>query len=451
VPVIDDDEVYCERVAGMDISKRDVKVAVRLVENGRVKRLKVRTFGTTTRSLLVLRDWLEELDITLVAMESTGVYWKPLFLVLEDRFECWLLNPRDVKRVPGRKSDVTDAQWISRMAQLGLVEPSFVPDLPVRELRDLTRYRTNVVRDRTRAVQRLQDLLESAGIKLSSTVSDITGKSATAMIQALIDDPESVAKNPGKVANDLALRAMRNKIPELTDALIGRFTDHHGRMAATMLKQIRDLDAVIAELDKQIEDEVAPFERVVEHLKTIPGVSDRAAAIIVSEIGIDMSRFRGSDQLASWAGLCPGNNESAGRHLSTRIRKGNRALRAVLFECASSASRTQGTYLSAKYHDLHGRMKATKALVALSRIILETCHHLIVKDTDYKDLGPTYWTSTAGATWTRTASAGPATCWRITATPSRRPSPDLGGGSPNNCTHAHQPARTSRQATQTRP
>lgn len=390
MPVIDDDEVYCERVAGMDISKRDVKVAVRLVENGRVKRLKVRTFGTTTRSLLVLRDWLEELDITLVAMESTGVYWKPLFLVLEDRFECWLLNPRDVKRVPGRKSDVTDAQWISRMAQLGLVEPSFVPDLPVRELRDLTRYRTNVVRDRTRAVQRLQDLLESAGIKLSSTVSDITGKSATAMIQALIDDPESVAKNPGKVANDLALRAMRNKIPELTDALIGRFTDHHGRMAATMLKQIRDLDAVIAELDKQIEDEVAPFERVVEHLKTIPGVSDRAAAIIVSEIGIDMSRFRGSDQLASWAGLCPGNNESAGRHLSTRIRKGNRALRAVLFECASSASRTQGTYLSAKYHDLHGRMKATKALVALSRIILETCHHLIVKDTDYKDLGPTY-------------------------------------------------------------
>jgi transposase len=390
VPVIDDDEVYCERVAGMDISKRDVEVAVRLVENGRVKRLKVRTFGTTTRSLLVLRDWLEELDITLVAMESTGVYWKPLFLVLEDRFECWLLNPRDVKRVPGRKSDVTDAQWISRMAQLGLVEPSFVPDLPVRELRDLTRYRTNVVRDRTRAVQRLQDLLESAGIKLSSTVSDITGKSATAMIQALIDDPESVAKNPGKVANDLALRAMRNKIPELTDALIGRFTDHHGRMAATMLKQIRDLDAVIAELDKQIEDEVAPFERVVEHLKTIPGVSDRAAAIIVSEIGIDMSRFRGSDQLASWAGLCPGNNESAGRHLSTRIRKGNRALRAVLFECASSASRTQGTYLSAKYHDLHGRMKATKALVALSRIILETCHHLIVKDTDYKDLGPTY-------------------------------------------------------------
>lgn len=388
--VVDDDEVYCERVAGMDISKRDVKVAVRLVEKGRVKQLKVRTFGTATRSLLVLRDWLEELDITLVAMESTGVYWKPLFLVLEDRFRCWLLNPRDVKRVPGRKSDVTDAQWIARMAQLGLVEPSFVPDLAVRELRDLTRYRTNVVRDRTRAVQRLQDLLESAGIKLSSTVSDITGKSATAMIRALINDPERVARDPGGVANDLALNRMRNKIPELTDALIGRFTAHHARIATTMLQQISDLDRIIVDLDQQIEDELAPFDRVVKHLVTIPGVSDRAAAIIVSEIGIDMSRFRGSDHLASWAGLCPGNNESAGRHLSTRIRKGNPALRALLFECATSASRTHDTYLSAKYNDLRGRMKATKALVALSRIILETCHHLIAKDTDYRDLGPTY-------------------------------------------------------------
>jgi len=172
--------------------------------------------------------------------------------------------------------------------------------------------------------------------------------------------------------------------------LIGRFTAHHARIATTMLRQISDLDRIVVDLDQQIEDELAPFDRVVKHLVTIPGVSDRAAAIIVSEIGIDMSRFRGSDHLASWAGLCPGNNESAGRHLSTRIRKGNPALRALLFECATSASRTHGTYLSAKYNDLRGRMKATKALVALSRIILETCHHLITKDTDYRDLGPTY-------------------------------------------------------------
>lgn len=249
MPVIDDDEIAYGRVAGMDISKRDVKVAVRLIENGRVKRLKVRTFATTTPSLLRLRDWLTELDIELVAMESTGVYWKPLFLVLEDQFRCWLLNPRDVKRVPGNKTDVKDAEWIARMAQLGLVTPSFVPDIPVRELRELTRYRSNVVRDRTRAVQRLQDLLESAGIKLSSTVSDITGKSATAMLHAMINDPAGAMSDPRQVA-DLALVRMRSKLPELTEALTGHFTDHHARLAATMMRQINDLDTLLTDLDK---------------------------------------------------------------------------------------------------------------------------------------------------------------------------------------------------------
>lgn len=389
MPMIDDDEIYCDRVAGMDISKRDVKVAVRVVENGRVKRFKVRTYATTTGSLLKLRDWLQELNIELVAMESTGVFWKPLFLVLEDTFTCWLLNPRDVKRVPGNKTDVRDAQWIARMAQLGLVQPSFVPDLKVRALRDLTRYRTNVTRDRTRAVQRLQDLLESAGIKLSSTATDITGTSATLMIQAMIDDPEGAMNDPAALA-DLAKGRMRVKIPELTEALTGHFTAHHGRIAATMLRQIRDLDAVIADLDQQIEEELGPFVQAVKHLETIPGVSHRAATIIVSEIGIDMDRFEGPDRMASWAGLSPGNNESAGRHLSTRTRKGNRSLRAVLFQCAKSIASSHGTYLSAKYADLRTRMKATKALVAISRIILETCHHLIRKDTDYQDLGPTY-------------------------------------------------------------
>ena len=389
MPMIDDDEIYCARVAGMDISKRDVKVAVRVVENGKIRRVKVRTFGTTTPALLKLRDWLEELNVELVAMESTGVYWKPLFLVLEGRFTCWLLNPRDVKRVPGNKTDVRDAQWIARLTQMGLVQPSFVPDLEIRQLRDLTRYRSNVVRDRTRAVQRLQDLLESAGIKLSSTATDVTGLSATLMIQAMIQDPDRTMNDPAGLA-DLAKGKMRVKIPELTEALTGQFTAHHGRIAATMLRQISDLDAIIADLDQQIDEDVAPFAKAAEHLETIPGVSRRAAAIIISEIGVDMSRFDGTDKLASWAGLSPGNNESAGRHLSSRTRKGNRALRAVLFQCAKAVSRTHGTYLSAKYADLRTRMKATKALVVISRIILETCHHLIRKDTDYKDLGPTY-------------------------------------------------------------
>ncbi len=389
MPMIDDDEIYCDRVAGMDISKRDVKVAVRVIENGRIKRLKVRTYATTTTSLLQLRDWLQDLDIELVAMESTGVFWKPLFLVLEDTFTCWLLNPRDVKRVPGNKTDVRDAQWIARMAQQGLVQPSFVPDLQIRQLRELTRYRSNVVRDRTRAVQRLQDLLESAGIKLSSTATNITGMSATRMIQAMIQDPDRTMNDPAGLA-DLAVGRMRVKIPELTEALTGHFTAHHGRIAATMLRQIRDLDAIITDLEAQIDQEIAPFARAVDHLETIPGVSRRAATIIVSEIGTDMTRFAGTDRLSSWAGLSPGNNESAGRHLSTRTRKGNRSLRAVLFQCAKAVARTRGTYLSAKYADLCTRMKPTKALVAISRIILETCHHLISKNTDYKDLGPTY-------------------------------------------------------------
>jgi len=387
VVLIEDGEVFCPRVAGMDISKTDAKVCVRLVEQGRVKQVKVRTFTTTTPGLLRLRDWLEELDIALVAMESTGVYWKPLFLVLEERFTCWLLNPRDVKKVPGRKSDVTDAQWIAKLAQYGLVQPSFVPDLPVRLFRDLTRYRSNVVRDRVRAVQRLQDLLESAGMKLSSTVTDITGKSATAMIAAMIADPAGA--DPARLA-ELAKGRMRSKLPELAEALTGRFTDHHARMAATMLRQIADLDAVLADLQTQIEDELGPFARAAAHLQTIPGIGEHVAAIVIAEIGVDMTRFSGPDHLASWAGLCPGNNESAGRHLSTRTRKGNKALRGALYEAALAVSRTHGNYLSAKYADLAGRMKRPKALVAISRIILETCYHLISDDTDYRDLGPDY-------------------------------------------------------------
>jgi len=387
VEVAVSDDVYAKRVAGLDISKRDVKVCVRVEDpGGRIEQLKVRTFATTTPGVLALRDYLDQHGVELVAMESTGVFWKPLFYVLEDAFRCWLLNPVQVKRVPGRKTDVTDAQWIARLAQYGMVQPSFVPAVPVRALRDLTRYRTSVVRDRARVVQRLQDLLEDAGIKLSAMISDITGVSGRAMIDALINEPDA---DPARVA-DLAQRRMRTKIPVLTEALTGHFTHHHAVLAGIMLRQIHDLDQVLVDLTGQIDTELAPFATAAARLTTIPGIGERAAAIIIAETGADMSRFPTPHNLVSWAGLCPGNNESAGRHLSTRTRKGNPALRGLLFEAASAAARTNDTYLSAKYADLAARRGRTRALVAISRIILETCWHVLTTDTDYHDLTPTH-------------------------------------------------------------
>lgn len=378
------EDIFAERVAGLDVSKRDVKACVRVCHaDGRVRQ-QTKTFTSTTIGLLLLQDWLAQQHITLVGMESTGVYWKPVFYMLEDQFTCWLINPVQVKKVPGRKTDVTDAQWIARLLQAGLLRASFVPPPPIRALRDLTRYRFNVVRDRVRAVQRLEDLLEDAGLKLSSVISDITGVSGKAMLQRLIQDPTAT---PGQVA-DLAKARMRNKMGELIEALTGHFNDHHARLAATMLRQISDLEEIITDLNTQIEAELAPFAAAAARLTTIPGIGERGAAIIIAEIGVDMTRFPTPADLSSWAGLCPGNNESAGRHLSSRTRKGNPHLRALLFEAACAASRTRHTYLAAKYHDLAARRGRTRALVALSRIIAETCWRMLSTNTDYHDLGP---------------------------------------------------------------
>lgn len=378
-------DIFRERVAGVDISEADVKVAVRVPGSGRRRSETVRTFGTTTVSLLALADWLAEQRVELVVMESTGVYWKPVFYTLEGQFTCWLLNPQQVKKVPGRKTDVTDAQWLARLAEYGLVRPSFVPPAPIRQLRDLTRYRTNLVRERVRAVQRLHDLLQDAGIKLGQVASDITGASGRAMLAALIAGQQDSA-----ALADLAKGRMRQKIPALTDALTGHFTAHHAHLATLMLRRIDGLLADLAEVEATIQDELRPFAAQAKRLQTIPGVSERAAAVIIAELGVDMTRFPTAAHASSWAGLCPGNNQSGRRNLGGKTRHGNPQLGSVLYECAFAASRTKGTYLADRYQRLAFRRGRQRALVAVSRTILEAAWKILCDDVAYRDLGSGY-------------------------------------------------------------
>jgi transposase len=379
-------EPVVQRCAGIDIGKANLKATVR-VQGGadRKTHREVRTFDTTTPALLRLRDWLIDEQVTLVGMESTGVFWKPVYYLLEEVVECWLLNAQHLKKVPGRKTDVSDSEWIAELVAHGLVRPSFVPPMPIRRLRDLTRYRTALTQERTREIQRLQNLLEDAGIKLDCVVSDITGMSARRMLSALIHgerDPQVLA--------ELALGRMRPKIPDLQQALVGRFADHHARLCAKMLAHIDGLTATIDELTDEIDDATRSFQDTRRRLSTIPGVSERIGQVIIAETGGDMDRFPTPQQLASWAGMCPGNNESAGRHFTGRTRKGNRALRGALGEAAAAASRTRNTYLSARYRRLVRRVGKKKAQVAIGPDILLACWHIMRYRVDYHDLGADY-------------------------------------------------------------
>lgn len=379
-------EVYADRVAGIDIGKAELKACVRVPGKRRgTFRHEVRTFATTTRSLLSLREWLTAERVTVVGMESTGQYWRPVYYLLEDMLTCWLINPLHIKKVPGRKSDVSDARWIAQLVQFGLVRPSFVPPPPIRRLRDLTRLRTSLVRDRTRHVQRIQDVLEDAGIKLACVASDVMGVSAQAMIAALIAgerDPERLA--------DLALGRLRVKTAALTDALTGRFDDHHALQCKILLRQIAALDADIAHLDAQIDTEIAPFHDLRDLLDTIPGIARRNAEILIAETGADMTRFAGPADLSSWAAMCPGNNESAGKRGNTRTRKGNSWLRGALGEAAQAVARTRNTYLSERHRHLARRRGPKKATVATGRHILEISYWIMVKRVPYQELGPNY-------------------------------------------------------------
>jgi transposase len=382
-------DVVHPRCAGVDISKRDAKVCVRIASSGRAKaKSTVATWGAVTNQVLALRDHLVAEQVTLVVMEATSDYWKTFYYLLEDGpFEVMLVNARHVKNLPGRKTDVSDAAWLAQLGAHGLVRGSFVPPEPIRQLRDLTRTRTTLVRERAKEIQRLEKLLEDAGIKLSSIATDISGVSGRAMLEALIDGQ----RDPVVLA-DLAKRRLRSKIPELTEALTGRFSEHHGFLAQLHLDLIDNHTRAIDELTGRIEVVVEPFRDVRDLLITIPGISTLVADVIIAETGGDMSRFPTAGHLASWAGTCPGSNESAGRIKSTQTRPGNPYLKGALGIAAMSASRSKDTYLAAKFRRIASRRGPIKAIVALEHAMLLAIWHMITNGTPYSDPGGDFFT-----------------------------------------------------------
>lgn len=345
----------------------------------------IKTFSTMTFDLLILRDWLVANRVTHVAMESTGVYWKPVYNLLEDQFNVLLVNAHHIKAVPGRKTDVKDCEWIADLLAHGLMKGSFIPPEPIRDLRDLTRYRKSLIDERIREVNRLHKMLESANIKLASVATDVMGASGKDMLQALLGgnaDPEILA--------DLARGKLRKKIPALKQALEGRFRRHHRFMLETILAHIDFLDENIALVSEEVASRVDPFEQTIRLLCTIPGVEQRTAQVIISEIGTDMSRFPSANHLASWAGLCPGNNETAGKRKNGKTRKGDQWLRRAMVEVAWAASRTKQTYLSSQYHRLVARRGKKKAIVAVAHSVLVAIYHILVNRVAYQDLGDDY-------------------------------------------------------------
>lgn len=379
-------DVVVQRCAGLDVHRDTVVGTVRIAGNGRRETRRVtRTFSTMGADLLALGDWLVASKVTLVGMESTGVYWKAPFYLLEDRVrECWLLNPQHMRNVPGRKTDVADSVWIADLLAHGLVRPSAVPPRPIRDLRDLTRYRRRLVEQRTREIQRLDKVLQDAGIKLTSVSSRLLSKSGLAMIEAMLagqSDPEVLA--------ELALGRLRSKIPELRQALAGQFrVAHHGMLARRMLGHIRFLEAGIADLDTQIERLIAPFAPMLELVMTIPGVARTVGICLIAEAGVDMTIFPTAGHLASWAGICPGNNSSGGRRRSGRTRRGPVWLRTALTEAAHAASRTKGTYVAAHHAQIRGRRGTPKAVGATRHHILCAYWHILATGAPYEDLGP---------------------------------------------------------------
>jgi transposase len=378
-------EILVERVAGLDVHKASVTACVRVPSDTRERSEHVETFATTVPSLLALADWLESHGVNQVAMEATGVYWKPVWAILEDRFSCTLVNARHVKQVPGRKTDVTDAQWLCQLAETGLLRASLVPPKPIRTLRNLTRYRKAQIKDRQREAGRLHKILEDTGIKLHCVASDLLGTSGRAMLQALMEgttDPEVLA--------DLAKGKLRLKLPALREALQGRFDSEHAILVGLILAHIDYLDAAIAELSTAIEEQIAPFAKTVDLLCTIPGVQQRTAEVIIAETGGDMNAFPTAKHLASWAGICPGNDESAGKRRSGKTRKGSKWLRANLTEAAKAASRTKDSYLQAQYQRLRARRGHAKATTAVAHSILVAAWHMLSTGELYVDPGGDY-------------------------------------------------------------
>ena len=378
-------DVIYQRCCGLDVHKTSV-VACLLISQpqGETERV-IRTFGTMTEDLLALADWLTGANCTHVAMESTGVYWKPIWNLLEDAFTLLLVNPRHMKAVPGRKTDVTDAEWIADLLRHGLLRGSYVPDRPQRELRELTRYRTSLVRERTAEANRLQKTLEGANIKLASVATDVLGKSGRAILQALVAGTEDAA-----ALAQLAQGRLREKLPQLERALAGRVAAHQRFMLAEHLAHIDFLEAAIERVSAEIAARLRPVEEAVERLDTIPGIGRYVAEALLAEIGTDMSRFPTSGHLASWAGMCPGHHESAGKRRSGKTRKGSPWLRTLLVQAAHAGARTRGTYLQAQYRRLAARRGKSRAAVAVGHTILVIAYHLLRDGTVYHDLGAHY-------------------------------------------------------------
>jgi len=377
-------EVICRRCCGLDVHKKIVVACVLIWEEGKLSK-EIRTFGTMTFELLTLHDWLLAHKVTHVAMESTGIYWKPIFNLLEGNFEVLLVNAAHIKNVPGRKTDVKDCEWIANLLCHGLVKGSFIPPAPIRDLRDLTRYRKSLTDERVREVNRLHKLLESANIKLSSVASNVMGVSGRAMLELLVSggtDPEVLA--------ELARGKLRKKLPLLREALKGRFRPHHGFLLGQILSHLDYLDEAIEQLSQEVQKQIPPFSKQIDLLKTIPGVEQRIAEGIVAEIGIDMSRFPTHRHLASWAGVCPGNNESAGKHKSGKTRRGDRWLFRVLLEGAWAVTRTEDTYLNSFYHRLVPRRGKKKAVVALVHSMIVIIYHVLKEEVPYHELGTNY-------------------------------------------------------------
>lgn len=375
-------EVLYPVCCGLDVHKKSVTACLRSPGDGATRAQVTQTFGTTTAALERLRAWLLAAGCTHVALESTGGYWRPVYNILEGSLDLALVNARHVKMVPGRKTDVQDAAWLAQLLELGLLRRSFVPPAPQRELRDVVRYRKRVIETRAREANRLQKTLETANIKLSSVVTDILGVSARGMIKALI----AAEGSPDEIAG-LGQRALRHKRAELGAALTGRVTAHHRFLLAQLLRHIEFLDETIATADRHIAALTAAQSEVLTRLDTIPGVGRRTAEVLVAELGTNMSRFPTAGHAASWAGLCPGNHESAGKRLSGRTRHGNPALRQALVESARGAVCKRDSYLAAQYRRLVKRRGDKKAIVAVAHSILVIAYHLLRDGQPYRELG----------------------------------------------------------------
>jgi transposase len=374
-----------ERCAGLDVHQATVMATVRVPDGTGGRQVVTETFGTTTGALVTLRDWLQAYGVTHVAMESTGVYWKPVYYLLEDGFTLLLVNVQQLKQVPGRKSDVRDSAWIAQLLEWGLLRSSLVLPAPMRDLRELTRYRKHQIRDRAREINRLHRVLEDAGVKLSTVATDVMGVSGRAMLDALLAGTTDPA-----VLADLAKGKLRKKLPALREALAGHFRAHHRVLIGQILAKVDFLDETIVALTEEIDRLVAPFETMLTKLDTIPGVDRKAAITIVAETGGDMRRFQTAGHLCSWAGMCPGQNESAGKRRSGKTRRANRFLRGMLIEAGLAATRANRTALQARYYRVKRNRGHKKAVVATGHQILEIAFYIMQDGVTYQELGADY-------------------------------------------------------------